>query len=180
MTISNEVYRHDYAGNDSTVLFAIGFYFLLDAHIKAILYNLVTDVETELTLTTHYTLTGAGNVNGGELTMLTAPTSNEILTILRDVDLKQEENYIEGESFPAEDHETALDKLTMIVQQVQEQVDRIIRKTVTTGTAAPSSETWKRGDLCWNSEPSADGTPGWVCITSGSPGTWKAMADLEA
>jgi hypothetical protein len=115
MTVSNEVYRHDFAGNGETVLFTIEFYFLVDAHIKAILYNSVTNVETELTLTTHYTLTGAGVPAGGELTMIITPTSDETLTILRNVDLKQEKNYIEGESFPAEDHETALDKVTMIV-----------------------------------------------------------------
>jgi len=126
MTVSNEIYRHDYAGNDSTVLFAIGFYFLVDAHIKAILYNSVTDVETVLTLTTHYTLTGAGNVDGGELTMIVAPTSDESLTILRNVDLKQETNYVEGASFPAEDHEEGLDKLTMQMQQIQEQLDRLV------------------------------------------------------
>lgn len=126
MTISNEIYRHDYAGNDSTVDFAISFYFLVDAHIKAILYNSVTDVETELTLTTHYTLTGAGVPAGGELTMIITPTSDETLTILRNVDLKQEKNYIEGESFPAEDHEEALDKLTMLIQQQQERVDRTL------------------------------------------------------
>lgn len=127
MTISNEVYRHDYAGNDSTVLFVIGFYFLVDAHIKAILYNSVTNVETELNLTTHYTLTGAGSMNGGELTMITAPTSDEVLTILRNVDVKQETNYVDGTSFPAEDHEEALDKLTMIVQQLKEEIERTLR-----------------------------------------------------
>ena len=105
MTISNEVYRHDYSGNGATVLFTISFYFLVDAHIKAVLYNDVTDVETELTLTTHYTLTGAGELAGGELTMIAAPTSDETLTILRDVDLKQETDYVEGSSFPADDHE---------------------------------------------------------------------------
>jgi len=24
------------------------------------------------------------------------------------------------------------------------------------------------------------GAPGWVCITAGTPGTWKAMANLAA
>jgi len=128
MTISNEVYRHDFAGNGETVLFTIEFYFLVDAHIKATLYNSDTDVETPLELTTHYTLTGAGNPAGGELEMLVAPTSDESLTILRNVDLKQEKDYVEGAKFPAEDHETALDKLTMLVQQLQEQIDRIIRQ----------------------------------------------------
>lgn len=126
MTVSNEVYRHDFAGNGETKKFTIEFYFLVNAHIKAILYNSVTEVETELRLTTHYTLTGAGNVNGGELTMLTAPTSDESLTILYGIALKQELHYVEGTSFPAKDHETALDKLTMLIKQIQEQLDRIM------------------------------------------------------
>ena len=47
-------------------------------------------------------------------------------------------------------------------------------------TAAPSTGTWARGDVCHNSEPSAGGTPGWVCTEAGSPGTWKAMANLAS
>lgn len=45
-------------------------------------------------------------------------------------------------------------------------------------TAAPTTGTWKQGDIVWNSQPAAGGTPGWVCTTAGSPGTWKAMANL--
>ena len=46
------------------------------------------------------------------------------------------------------------------------------------GTAAPTSGTWARGDIMWNTTPSSGGPPGWVCTTAGSPGTWKAMANL--
>jgi hypothetical protein len=46
------------------------------------------------------------------------------------------------------------------------------------GTAAPASGTWLRGDICWNQNPSAGGTPGWVCTAGGTPGTWKAMSNL--
>jgi hypothetical protein len=45
-------------------------------------------------------------------------------------------------------------------------------------TAAPSTGTWQRGDIVWNSQPSALGTPGWICTTAGTPGTWSAMASL--
>jgi hypothetical protein len=48
------------------------------------------------------------------------------------------------------------------------------------GTAAPVAGTWKRGDIVWNTTPSAGGTPGWVCTTAGAPGTWKAMATVAA
>lgn len=54
------------------------------------------------------------------------------------------------------------------------------QRTVGHQTAAPSSGTWERGDIIWNSTPSAGGAPGWVCVTGGTPGTWKAMANLEA
>ena len=48
------------------------------------------------------------------------------------------------------------------------------------GSAAPTAGTWAVGDLVWNTAPAAAGAPGWVCITAGTPGTWKAMASLAA
>lgn len=46
------------------------------------------------------------------------------------------------------------------------------------GLAIPTSGTWSRGDVMWNTLAAAGGTPGWVCVAAGSPGTWKAMANL--
>ena len=48
------------------------------------------------------------------------------------------------------------------------------------GTTAPTVGAWQRGDVVFNSTPSAGGTPGWVCVTAGTPGTWKAMANVAA
>lgn len=45
-------------------------------------------------------------------------------------------------------------------------------------TAAPTAGDWLQGDLVFNSQPAAGGAPGWMCVTSGTPGTWKAMANL--
>lgn len=53
-------------------------------------------------------------------------------------------------------------------------------KNVVYGTAAPTTGTWAVGDTVWNTAPAAGGTPGWVCTTAGTPGTWKAMANLAA
>lgn len=53
-------------------------------------------------------------------------------------------------------------------------------KVVGYGTAFPTAGVWSQGDICWNTTPSAGGTPGWVCTTAGNPGTWKAMANLAA
>lgn len=48
----------------------------------------------------------------------------------------------------------------------------------TYSSAAPTTGTWAQGDVVWNNAPSSGGTPGWVCTSAGSPGTWKAMANL--
>lgn len=48
------------------------------------------------------------------------------------------------------------------------------------GNAAPTAGTWLKGDIVWNIAPDAAGVPGWVCVTDGTPGTWKAMANVAA
>jgi hypothetical protein len=48
-------------------------------------------------------------------------------------------------------------------------------------SAAPASDAWVRGERpVWNDTPSAAGAPGWVCTVGGTPGTWKAMANVAA
>jgi hypothetical protein len=51
---------------------------------------------------------------------------------------------------------------------------------ITWDEAAPTNGTWSRGDWCMNVSATAGGTPGWVCTTGGTPGTWKAMASVAA
>jgi len=53
-------------------------------------------------------------------------------------------------------------------------------RSIVSGAAAPGTGTWKVGDICWNTAPIANGAPGWVCTTAGTPGTWKSMANLAA
>jgi hypothetical protein len=52
------------------------------------------------------------------------------------------------------------------------------QNVITFAAAVPTVGQWARGDIIWNNTPSAGGTPGWVCTTGGTPGTWKAMANL--
>ncbi|HET8730481.1 MAG TPA: hypothetical protein VFM34_05160 [Moraxellaceae bacterium] len=54
-----------------------------------------------------------------------------------------------------------------------------------TATAAPTGGDWTVGDFVTNSAPSELGSAGskyvvlgWVCVTSGSPGTWKECRTL--
>lgn len=45
-------------------------------------------------------------------------------------------------------------------------------------SAAPSTEAWVVNDRVYNSAPAAGQPEGWVCTVAGTPGTWKAMANL--
>lgn len=56
------------------------------------------------------------------------------------------------------------------------------------GTAAPTAYTvgttyntgYYRGDVSYRTNVAAGGAPGDVCVTTGAPGTWKAMASVAA
>ena len=45
-------------------------------------------------------------------------------------------------------------------------------------TNKPIQGTHERGDIVWNAEPEAGKALGWVCVKSGSPGTWKHFGNI--
>ncbi len=47
-------------------------------------------------------------------------------------------------------------------------------------TGIPVVGTWKAGDILWNYAPTAGGFIGWVCVTGGTPGTWKTFGAISA
>lgn len=52
-------------------------------------------------------------------------------------------------------------------------------KTYIFDTAAPTSGTWVQGDTVTNTSPTAGGFIGWVCVTGGTPGTWKTFGAIS-
>ena len=116
MTISTTSSRISYNGNGVTTIFAFPYRFLDQGHLVVVSIDSL-GAETVKTITTHYTVSGAGDPAGGSVTMLTAPATGTRLVIYRDTDVTQETDYVSGDPFPAESHETALDKLTMIMQE---------------------------------------------------------------
>lgn len=46
--------------------------------------------------------------------------------------------------------------------------------------AAPSSGTHVVGEIVFNADPIASGFIGWVCVTAGTPGTWKSWGAISA
>jgi hypothetical protein len=62
-------------------------------------------------------------------------------------------------------------------------VDNLVTQqysTVQGRSAAPTTGRWSVGDIVYNSTPTAGGNIGWVCVTAGSPGTWKAFGTIAS
>ncbi len=128
MTVSSTTVKNSYSGNGSTTQFAYGFKIFADSDLIVIIRS-STGTETVKTLTTHYTVAGAGDASGGSITFTSGntPASGETVVIIREVPQTQAIDYIANDPFPAESHEEGLDRATMTTQQVQEEVDRSIK-----------------------------------------------------
>lgn len=46
--------------------------------------------------------------------------------------------------------------------------------------SSPGSGTWERGQVVWNTQPAASGFIGWVCVSAGTPGTWKGFGSIQS
>jgi hypothetical protein len=116
MSINSTVSKVQYTLTLANQTLAVPFYFLEDTHLKVIK---VAASQTTLTQITHYTVTGAGNQAGGQVILTgTATAIGDVITILRNAPATQLVDYITNGKFPADTQERALDKLTMLAQQL--------------------------------------------------------------
>jgi hypothetical protein len=127
MTISSTNTKNSYSGDGSTVAFSYTFKILDDDDITVILRTNATGTETVQSKTTHYSVSGVGNAGGGTITFVSAPATTVTVVLLRNVPLTQTTDYTPNDPFPAVTHEDALDKLTLMAQDTQEEVDRSIK-----------------------------------------------------
>jgi hypothetical protein len=129
MTISSTTVKNSYNGDGSTTTFSYTFKIFADSDLQVIIRNNTTATETVKTLTTHYTVTGAGSASGGSVifTAGNIPASGETVVLRRAVPQTQAIDYIANDPFPAESHEEGLDRAMMTLQQVQEEVTRSIK-----------------------------------------------------
>lgn len=79
----------------------------------------------------------------------------------------------------------AYGKLSVGVKNPTEQFEvsgniKFANKLMTTGPVAPTSGSYRIGDIVWNSDPKPTGFVGWICIATGSPGVWKSFGQITA
>ena len=150
MTVSSTESKVIYGGNGSTASFAIPFMFLRNDDIEVLLID-AEDSEYVQSEGTDYHLTGVGQQTGGTCAMSLPPEPGQTVVIRREPTMVQEVDYVENDAFPADTHEAALDKLTMICQALAEKLDRAITFRVSsamTGVTLPDPSAGSV--LAWN------------------------------
>ena len=140
MTVSSTTVKNSYSGNSSTTVFALYLSqkIFADTDLEVIIRS-STGTETTKTLTTHYTVSGAGDASGGNVTFTSGntPATGETVVIRRGVPQTQAIDYIANDPFPAESHEEGLDRATMTIQQMQEELDRSFKVSRTNSITTP-------------------------------------------
>ena len=139
MTVSTTTLKNTHSGNGSTTAFSYSYKIFASSELKVFI-RAATGAETlkaEGTGSANYAVSGVGETSGGNVTFVTAPASGETVVILRQTALQQGTDYQPADPFPAADHESALDKLTHITQELQEQLDRSFKVSRTNSITTP-------------------------------------------
>jgi hypothetical protein len=105
--------RNQYTATSGQTVFAYSFPIFVNTDLKV--YN----GSTLLTLTTHYTVSGAATDNGGNVTLGSGATVGDIITIYRDMPVARTSDYQTNGDLRAETLNDDLDKLAMMIQQIE-------------------------------------------------------------
>ena len=142
MTVFTTSIQNRYDGNGSTDAFPYTYKTPIAAGLSVILAD-ADDNQTPLVLDTEYTVDGVGdaaggNVNTNDLTAITGSVklpNGWSITITLALDETQGTDFFNQGGFFPETHEDAFDKVTRLVQQLQEQLYRCPKTSITSGEA---------------------------------------------
>jgi len=151
MTITNQTVQQLFNCDGSNQDFAIPFDFQDEDEVTVWLRD-----NTDPTAPTETQLNNPGEftiVSGTTVNTVTAYSSDYQLAIRRVTVIEQATDYVSGDPFPADDHETALDKVTQVAQELNEGISQSLHVAITTD---PSVDTElplpvAYGYLRWNS-----------------------------
>jgi hypothetical protein len=115
------------AGNGSKVDFDFSFKAISSSDLKVGKILNSTDVKTDMALGVDYTVALNAITDGGTVTYMVAPTALQDSWIGRDAPITQEQDIPTNNNLRETQIENALDKATMIDQQLQEQIDRCVK-----------------------------------------------------
>lgn len=111
-----------FAGDGGSGPFPLPFRFLDAADVQAV----VVAADGGREVLAGLVLEGAGDPEGGQATTPRAIAAGETLILWTDTALTQPADYIAADAFPAETHEAALDRLTLIAQDQRRDLGRAL------------------------------------------------------
>lgn len=161
MTISSTIRKAGpYIGNDVTTVFPFSFKVFTSADLYVVRLDEDTGVETQLALSTNYSvsLNADQNANpGGTITLISALADGYTLTISSNISALQATDLTNQGGFYPAVITNALDKLTILIQQLLEAASRSLRLPISTSSSVsaelPAPEASKL--IGWNAD--ADG-----------------------
>ena len=117
LTVGDITPRVQYTASAGQTTFAYAFPIFANTDLKVYIGS------TLKTLTTHYSVTGAGSSSGGNVVLGTGASAGEVITIYRDLPVARTSDYQTGGTFRAETLNDDLDKVVMMAQQLEDQVN---------------------------------------------------------
>lgn len=177
MTIPSNVTRNSYTGTGITGPYPVTFKFFEDADLKVTVAD-TNGVESVKTLTTDYTVTGAGEQAGGSITFTASVANGYSIVIEPKADLTQDTDIKNEGGNLRESIEDRFDRLCRDDQVQQNLIDRAVKLKITdvatTSAELPSPEAgrllrWNdTGSGLVNASSSTDGSGDFEVIATGS------------
>ncbi|MFA7463239.1 MAG: hypothetical protein WCY59_08870, partial [Anaerovoracaceae bacterium] len=167
MTVATSTSRIQYNCSGGTT-YAFTFGIGATSEIQVILTS-SSGAETVLTETTHYTVSATNRdySSGGVVTTTTAYAAPNKITILRNVPLTQDSDFVEGMPTLYETFESGLDKLTRIAQQQQEELSRSAKLAKSSSASAALPNPVANNYIGWNAAATGfENKPGPVMTTA--------------
>jgi len=125
MTVANTTSRNQYTATSGQTVFPYTFE-IFDKGDIVVIQNTTTLAEG-----TNYTVSGVGNDNGGNITLLVGATAGDTITVYRDMAYQRETDYQTSGDFLAQEVNDDFDRLWLAVQQNEDSNSRAIQKPVT-------------------------------------------------
>jgi len=122
MAVADEPVNYSYLGDGANKTFAFPSYFMAQADLFVEITDLAGNVTTPV-FNTDYTVTGAADAYGaysagGSVVFTVAPGNGFTVYIERRTARTQPVSYQPNDAFPATTHEHALDRQTLILQEI--------------------------------------------------------------
>jgi hypothetical protein len=135
MPVATTIRKITYDGDSSTTSFAFTFPIFATTDIVVIQTD---SAGIETTITSGYTVSATNNdfSSGGNVVFSTAPVSTVEITIKRLITLTQTWDPEENDPMPAETLQNTVDKLTMVCQELKEELERCLKIPISDASAA--------------------------------------------